>query len=183
MGTMVPTSGDGPSVTCWSCYQAQEQRILVPAARQAVFVQGEASPGTAAEQTGGPASQIRLAMSRASAERCCCQDACQNTTQCQPAPQGRGGCGANSSLWASCFLALQWESSKVPSVLLSLEGCRERSLGLENRSGVRRAWRLRCSLALCLMVALYCSPVCPHTPFLRLGGWPAVRTMSSGTRL
>ena len=53
MGTIVPTSGeDGPSVTCWPCslcYQAREQRNLVPAARQAVFVQGEAYPGTDAE--------------------------------------------------------------------------------------------------------------------------------------
>lgn len=59
VGTMVPTSGvDGPSVTCWACclYQTQEQRSLVPAAWLAVFVQGEALPGTDAEQTGVPAS-------------------------------------------------------------------------------------------------------------------------------
>lgn len=44
----------------------------MPAAGQAVFVQGEAQPGTDAEQTGVPASQIRLTTSRASAGKCCC---------------------------------------------------------------------------------------------------------------
>lgn len=67
----------------------------MPAARQAVFVQGEAYPGTDAEQTGGPASQIRLATSRASAGRCCCQATCRSMTlpYCNQHPRAEGTLG------------------------------------------------------------------------------------------
>lgn len=115
MGTIVPTSGeDGPSVTCWPCslcYQAREQRNLVPAARQAVFVQGEAYPGTDAEQTGLPASQIRLT-SRTSAGRRCCQATCRNVTLscCNQHPRAEGTLGPALLALGLRLPALQQES-------------------------------------------------------------------------
>ena len=68
----------------------------VPAARQAVFVQGEAYPGTDAGQTGVSASRICLTTSRASAGRCCCcQATCRNITlpYCNQRPRAEGALG------------------------------------------------------------------------------------------
>ena len=83
----------------------------MPAARQAVFVQGEAYPGTDVEQTGLPASQIRLT-SRTSAGRCCCHATCRNVTlsYCNQHPGAEGALGPARLSLGLRLPALQWES-------------------------------------------------------------------------